>query len=131
MPSLKSLELVWLMREAKSPDIPDGLIYEDEQIRVDKKDGKVLLTGKPIKNPFIYDGSSIPDGQPCGHPGCLNHISHPCEGCGRIGGMGEGTLVHEMVHLEQGNKYSCGIMGKRFNGRMRQLALIGCFDGIW
>ena len=90
MPSLKSLELVWLMREAKSPDIPDGLIYEDEQIRVDKKDGKVLLTGKPIKNPFIYDGSSIPDGQPCGHPGCLNHISHPCEGCGRIGGMGEG-----------------------------------------
>ena len=25
-------------------------------------------------------------GEPCGHPGCLNHISHPCEGCGRIGG---------------------------------------------
>lgn len=42
-----------------------------------------------------------------------------------------GTLVHEMVHLEQRNKYSCGIRGKRFNGRMRQLALTGCFDGIW
>jgi len=42
-----------------------------------------------------------------------------------------GTLVHEMVHLEGGNKYSCGIRGKRFNGRMRQLALTGCFDGIW
>ena len=54
MPSLKSLELVWLMRKAKSPDIPDGLIYEDEIVRVDKKDGKVLLTGKPIKNPIIY-----------------------------------------------------------------------------
>ena len=27
------------------------------------------------------------DGEPCDHPGCLHHVSHPCEGCGRIGGM--------------------------------------------
>lgn len=27
------------------------------------------------------------DGEPCGHPGCLNHITHPCEGCGRVGGV--------------------------------------------
>lgn len=27
------------------------------------------------------------DGEPCGHPGCLNHISHPCKGCGRVGGV--------------------------------------------
>lgn len=26
------------------------------------------------------------DGEPCKHPGCLFHRSHPCEGCGRIGG---------------------------------------------
>lgn len=26
------------------------------------------------------------DGQPCEHTGCLNHVSHPCEGCGRIAG---------------------------------------------
>lgn len=26
------------------------------------------------------------DGVPCNHPGCFNHITHPCEGCGRIGG---------------------------------------------
>lgn len=26
-------------------------------------------------------------GEPCSHPGCLSHISHPCDGCGRIGGM--------------------------------------------
>ena len=25
-------------------------------------------------------------GQPCSHPGCLSHLSHPCEGCGRLGG---------------------------------------------
>ena len=27
-----------------------------------------------------------PDGQSCGHPGCLSHITHPCEKCGRIAG---------------------------------------------
>jgi hypothetical protein len=26
------------------------------------------------------------DGEPCNHPGCLNHVTHPCEGCGRICG---------------------------------------------
>jgi hypothetical protein len=28
------------------------------------------------------------DGQPCEHKGCLSHLSHLCEGCGRIGGRG-------------------------------------------
>lgn len=28
-----------------------------------------------------YHGSSI---DPCAHPGCHSHHSHPCEGCGRI-----------------------------------------------
>ncbi len=36
-------------------------------------------------------GVNIPDGLPCRHPGCLNHISHPCEGCGRIGGRSKGN----------------------------------------
>lgn len=27
------------------------------------------------------------DGEPCKHPGCLNHVTHPCEGCGRIAGI--------------------------------------------
>jgi hypothetical protein len=41
------------------------------------------------------------------------------------------TLLHEMVHLEERNEYSCGPRGKRFNGRMRQLSFQGAFDGIW
>ena len=28
-------------------------------------------------------------GEPCKHKGCLNHRTHPCEGCGRVGGVGE------------------------------------------
>ena len=28
----------------------------------------------------------LKNGEPCEHRGCLDHVSHPCEGCGRIGG---------------------------------------------
>ena len=41
------------------------------------------------------------------------------------------TLLHEMVHLEQQCKYSCGIKGSRFNKRMAVLAVQGAFNGIW
>jgi len=29
---------------------------------------------------------NLSDGDPCNHPGCLSHMSHPCEGCGRVAG---------------------------------------------
>jgi hypothetical protein len=32
------------------------------------------------------DPRKLRDGIPCSHPGCLSHITHPCEGCGRIAG---------------------------------------------
>lgn len=53
--------------------------YKDEQLLANdpawqaKEREKLLMT--------------LPDGQPCGHPGCLSHVSHPCEGCGRIAGV--------------------------------------------
>lgn len=28
----------------------------------------------------------VREGLPCDHEGCLSHISHPCEGCGRVAG---------------------------------------------
>ena len=43
---------------------------------------------------ILRDGEvprSLKDGEPCDHPGCLSHISHPCEGCGRIAGNIEMT----------------------------------------
>ena len=30
--------------------------------------------------------AELPDGIPCDHPGCLSHVSHPCEVCGRVAG---------------------------------------------
>lgn len=38
------------------------------------------------------------DGKSCGHPGCLNHVSHPCEGCGRIAGWNKS--LHIKVDLK-------------------------------
>jgi hypothetical protein len=38
--------------------------------------------------------AGLEDGKPCGHPGCLNHVSHPCEGCGRIGGREMERTAH-------------------------------------
>jgi hypothetical protein len=29
---------------------------------------------------------NLPDGIACSHPGCLSHVTHPCEHCGRIAG---------------------------------------------
>ena len=36
------------------------------------------------------------EGEPCSHPGCLSHISHPCEGCGRIGGEYEREYLQQL-----------------------------------
>jgi hypothetical protein len=35
-------------------------------------------------NTQMHMGSLKP-GEPCSHPGCCSHITHPCEGCGRTG----------------------------------------------
>jgi hypothetical protein len=26
----------------------------------------------------------LKDGEPCSHPGCAHHLTHPCERCGRV-----------------------------------------------
>jgi hypothetical protein len=39
-------------------------------------------------------------GEPCFHPSCLSHISHPCEGCGRIAGW-----PPEYIGLSLGTAY--------------------------
>jgi hypothetical protein len=32
---------------------------------------------------FDTGATGFTDGEPCSHPGCRNHVTHPCEGCGR------------------------------------------------
>jgi hypothetical protein len=35
----------------------------------------------------------LKDGEPCSHPGCASHVSHPCEVCGRRGAQGEAIFA--------------------------------------
>lgn len=35
---------------------------------------------------FTFNRTRFDEGVPCEHPGCLHHVSHPCEGCGRVAG---------------------------------------------
>lgn len=56
------------------------------------KSKKIGLVNTPITRHMVEhllvkaERRDLPDGVPCQHTGCLSHISHPCEGCGRIGG---------------------------------------------
>lgn len=60
------------------------------------------------------------EGQPCGHPGCLHHLTHPCERCGRIGGgVGGNMRPEEATQTVDGTKIK--ILGKR----------AGKFFGYW
>jgi len=58
--------------------------------RAREKDTGVVLFGDWTGD-MIYVTKMLLDGEPCNHPGCLSHISHPCEGCGRVAGK-SGTI---------------------------------------
>lgn len=45
-------------------------------------EGFQKLEGKKFEDPKIKRFG----GEPCKHIGCMNHVTHPCEHCGRIGG---------------------------------------------
>lgn len=45
------------------------------------------LSGYPTRpEDYDYYLSQLKDGEPCFHIGCLNHVTQPCDGCGRIAG---------------------------------------------
>ena len=33
----------------------------------------------------LFEKKNYEEGEPCEHKGCLGHVSHPCENCGRFG----------------------------------------------
>ena len=39
----------------------------------------------------------LKDGEPCSHPGCSGHFSHPCEVCGRIGMVSKRTTRRDSI----------------------------------
>lgn len=70
-----------------SPENPDGFYQRRINGKVvEEVSGKVPSPYWHGKPPVVLMRPALPDGVPCYHPGCLNHITHPCEGCGRVGG---------------------------------------------
>lgn len=55
---------------------------------------KEVLQNGPANIPdgvggFLEKPTIFEPGKPCDHPGCLSHVTHRCEGCGRINGQWE------------------------------------------
>jgi len=69
----------------------EGIIIRkgEPSVIVKENDGCIPLSECEL----IYSNDNVKpikynDGEPCIHTGCLSHQTHPCEGCGRIGGKG-------------------------------------------
>ena len=65
------------------------------QVYTAKKGSRSKRSGKKsgsslFKN--LFASGKPEDGVSCGQPGCLNSVSHPCEGCGRIAGVSRGQI---------------------------------------
>ena len=84
-----------------------GPAWENSQARK-------VLDGEATPRPPLWDADkhriavleaqlrgTIPDGVACGRPGCLHHVSHPCEGCGRIAGRSAPTADVVTVPMEE------------------------------
>ena len=46
---------------------------------------------KEYRGRLFWPEVSWYEGEPCKHPGCKSHVSHPCEGCGRQWGTMQRT----------------------------------------
>ncbi len=58
----------------------------EEELCITCKIGLNACGAKGIFKRITIRECSQYDPGPCEHPGCLRHVSHPCEGCGRTGG---------------------------------------------
>ena len=72
----------------------------------------------------------LTEGEPCGHPGCLSHITHPCEGCGRIRGR---RPIYNMEDAEAARMKAVGSPEARMKAplspeQQRELEIANCPD---
>jgi hypothetical protein len=48
------LKMLTAAKAAEDPGVPDGPVYEDDLVKVEKIAGEVVITGNPLRIPFIY-----------------------------------------------------------------------------
>ena len=83
------------------PDEPEDLAYLKQLAKETRGDENRWLE----LNLKIHGRPTLRDGEPCSHPGCLKHLTHPCEGCGRVGGRSR--CEHDRLN-EDGICRACG-----------------------
>ena len=54
------------------------------------------------------------DGEPCSHPGCSQHLSHPCEGCGRYLSRGESFCDASIMNCKCGGRGCITVVESKF-----------------
>lgn len=73
-----------------------SLFHSEQEWLLDEVDRlNALLKEVKASTPPTYA-----DGEPCSHPGCLNHVTHPCEGCGRTAGRNNPTYAQGQEETE-------------------------------
>lgn len=63
-----------------------GCFYNWKVLKYSYSHEEIWLPERDTFLPYRYFESMRQPYIPCSHKGCLNHLSHPCEVCGRIGG---------------------------------------------
>lgn len=53
---------------------------------------------------------ALKPGEPCSHPGCLSHVSHPCEGCGRRAPLPRSDPLSHAIDEKMGQLYRAWAM---------------------
>jgi hypothetical protein len=86
MSKIKEIEQLLKEWKADSKRAYDDGDFEYEKLAMDRAIAleSALAILKGPSNTQMHMGSLKP-GEPCSHPGCCSHITHPCEGCGRTG----------------------------------------------
>jgi hypothetical protein len=79
--------------------------------------------------PLLQMSRQLRDGEPCGHPGCLQHISHPCEGCGRTVDL----FVYKPKYTDQdqtaGYRVSIIVSRARIDSNLETFHICGHWEG--
>ena len=76
------IEQVRLEFDLTKEEMVSLIYYADKTIQMDKlNELKIEWAVNDILEKALED-----DQEPCDHPGCARHHSHPCEKCGKIQG---------------------------------------------
>lgn len=70
--------LEYLLEHGKTPD--GRMVTKEMLIAMQDVAGYDPWIDEPWTDEEL---KALNEAEPCDHPGCMSHVSHPCEGCGK------------------------------------------------